>query len=1669
MSCVYTYKGYSKPFNSELELDDALYSLADNGLDLVFSDDIGTVRQQKVHQLIMRNSDSMEEMLKQGKAKIYEPDTDFDGERYELLASESMGANKYLSTRTTGRGNPIFPLFIADNLWAEKFAQYRTGNITKDELDEIKALLGRDDVTTITDIDELNSIRAYFTEKWKEQSKFGNSMHEVLRLAFSPTKRSNTLWVAMNPKQRSEGIKKAFRASIQSSYRKGKYAELSDKQIDDLINYAETLYSDLTRRFGESAIFMPEITLGSRLSSEEIIEDPVTHKTKKYTSVNGIIDLLVIDQFGNPQIIDYKTSTKEYAGYDSAKKRTFFYQLGLYHRLIGRAGVNLQSPTRLYVAPIQMQGFQKIDDEWTYSKIKPYKTQYRSEFVSHDSVLKDITQDTITGEDSGIIQKHLDESLPLPTVHAEGPTDVLKSVKNGMQKLFNVFEFNEEIEDEQLIEFAHKRGYDKKNSKGEYTFEINYPEHKIVKSKKFTDILEAMKQNYYNQRKSIPKWTQNIASQLMDAQGNTQYHFQGVGNANLKGGEPNWLNNQLSRYVTCGWEVKENFSSFNELGIVVLYNNYTDQYNFIKIIDRPVDGLVRLNGNKYLTGRFQNDIIEDTKSKSLILESTYANLGMMEVMLAINSNPELFKGAGIGEIQVINLVENRGKTASNKELFYNFNLLNRLSGLNNNNFTFNSVQEPDKIAFKSVVEIVRDRFTEIFEIARQPTWKGWPHGIEECKTLANELSAFSNIETTRSKLMELAQKLDKEFPELLRISSGTVDDNFAPQVRLQKDILFAISEIDGYDQRQQNRDDAQWGTEVRKIIMQGHSGTELDNQGFLSNPALNRLATATTIAYQNTREQVQRVRDAFMPYVKQLKKNSGFGYFTERTIGNQASLYHDLIDWEYKDDLVFKDPKTILDADKRALLEKALYYINRNRLIAANKRSDEEYVKSILKQKYEQNPTRYLQVPLKIGTAAAQQANIGGLPGLFKAFREKLRAINPMTAAEYLKETVENFTENDYKEGEWHNRDISEQIQHNAMWHMSNGFARGESEDRLNYIAEMGREAFETNLETLVLEQEFSYSVQQNMDEIFPMIRATMLNAAYQGASENFEFAKTLEYIGKYIRNKIFNQSLIGDENKGLKIFLGKTQQWASRFALAFSPAQLYQHLDALWKDISLVYRKPDGETSFTKKNMTDAYFFVYRDIAHYGNGLSLCELINQFYGINDMDMNSYVDKIKSDQGGIYNFTQLMFRMASRPDFYSRLTLFGAQMRGDGCWDAHTVKDGKLQYTMELDKRFDLFAKLTPRQALSLTGDALTKYNQQKATYIAMADQMKLEHTRNTDGTLFDYDLSNMDAKPKALPKAYTTQQSEGMKALGDMTYGYYSHEKKSLVSSSAIGSLVMQMNTYWSSKKNQFMAPGGIRYMGRLIHYSEERKDENGNVVIGANGLAERVYYYQLVDEEGNLQKDELGNPIIVSQDQVPEGAKKIPFMQYKGQFQEGILVTLVGFGKMLYNNRGNGWAAFIDTMNYYWNNPDENLRRAYRNNIKQAWTDLLAFFLIGCMVGPALEQAAKDYYHENENDTFDEACENALFNLGANLVVTSSKDFQAFSSIFGIGLNWTPFSVRTYTRLIQNAGNVVSGDKSFYDAMVNTFAATRSVRPVFDYIGDETGWNVARNDEEE
>ena len=445
----------------------------------------------------------------------------------------------------------------------------------------------------------------------------------------------------------------------------------------------------------------------------------------------------------------------------------------------------------------------------------------------------------------------------------------------------------------------------------------------------------------------------------------------------------------------------------------------------------------------------------------------------------------------------------------------------------------------------------------------------------------------------------------------------------------------------------------------------------------------------------------------------------------------------------------------------------------------------------------------------------------------------------------------------------------------------------------------------------------------------------------------------------------------------------------------------------------------------------------------HFGDNKSMGELFNEQYGLNDMDINTLTSRLSSDNVGIYNFWNLGFRFASRPDYYNRITIFVSQMKGDGCFDAHSIENGKLVYDWTKDKRFDLFANTVESDVPSLSKEQQLKYKQQKAQYIAMAKQFVAEHAVDpkTD-TEFIYEPN----EKRALPRAYTTKQSEGLKALSDQIYGYYSHEKKILFQSTTFGALTMQMNTYWSSKKNQWLAPGGVKLQGRMEQY-----EENG-----------KKYWYAM-DSEGNIT-DEI----------VPDGderASGIAYMQWKGQYEEGIILTLANiFTDWYQGDSETGKRDFLETLKKYYNHEDENLRRAYRNNLRQLIYDMFMMFFFGMLVTPALLNATKDYTKDIGNEDLASAiANNSLLNT-VEILNSSFQDFNPLSSIFGRGVQWTPLAIQSAERTYENLVNMVTGDKDAFDTFVNFSAATRTQKPIWDYIKISTlGREIGDNGEDD
>ena len=83
--------------------------------------------------------------------------------------------------------------------------------------------------------------------------------------------------------------------------------------------------------------------------------------------------------------------------------------------------------------------------------------------------------------------------------------------------------------------------------------------------------------------------------------------------------------------------------------------------------------------------------------------------------------------------------------------------------------------------------------------------------------------------------------------------------------------------------------------------------------------------------------------------------------------------------------------------------------------------------------------------------------------------------------------------------------------------------------------------------------------------------------------------------------------------------------------------------------------------------------------------------------------------------------------------------------------------------------------------------------------------------------------------------------------------------------------------------------------------------------------------------------------------------------------------------------------------------------------------------------------------------------------------MLKTSSDDFCFYESVFGRGLQWTPFSITSATRSFKTVGQFMFGDQDFYDTLTKQMSFTRNAKPIMNFIKNETlGRNVGDNGKE-
>ena len=1619
MSCKYIYKN-SRVFNSELELDNFLISNK-NAIkrykDLVF--DRTTSQMKSLDNLHNTHTEKIQRLKELGQSyrQAHLPKFGFDDIDYSDSTNPYIGVTQMLQDiriEKNGIQKRLFPEFMEEDFeengetkkgyWSRKFEEWgKVTNLESLSDDDKECLFDKNSegqyIYTPLTQEVMNKAKQRYREKWRFQKIQGLAIHEMFNKFYENDEINKSI-----RRYPTDRVEEALRKKLQNvkltvseegePYKEEYFFDImSEENFKDMVKNVLAFNNWVTKNCGYDSIFLPEFEITSTAINNAGVEVPII----------GRIDLLVLDKDNNFQIFDYKVSPKEYGTdeYNDAKTRTFRYQFASYRRMLQRAGTPFGPMSKTYIVPLQMNNLKMSEDgSWAYENTKLY-----------NGIVENLTA-SISQLD---IEDNLQRFLPFDRkVAIKDSGNTLTKVDEFVKKSFPVFR---DFQDNSL-ESIHKelseskyKPLEKKNANGKY--ETSIYGKKIVATTP-EELVKACKNHIDAIANAQGATHDNIKASFISSIKNNEGIFAYDGKISGRKNKimQNWLSGQLGHYCTENWTVltSEEFPGIEQLealNIIAIQNRFTKVVDFIKISNKRIYEKIRLRGQNNLLGTYLTDQQLKSIPKELALDSCQGNIELMEIMAALNTIPSMFDNAIIGNISVINPYFEQKITTNNKQLLYNFNQLQTLGNLGENNFSING--ETNKILMASTAELIRQRFNSVFTEMERSGYSGNLGNFKKFKSIVSEWDSFMrNPVILREKLLALSRQLENEF----NLTGPIKELNTTPEYQIYQDIQTAIAEIDGFDFKQQLDGHDAYISNFKSILTEGWDSLMLDNPGNQQSQILNVVANTNTIAYQNTRDDVNRFMSELNPLLDNLKKSKSFSMVD--TIQGEAIYFKNLteiIGEPGEQNLVFKDPYdkgNDLTEEERQFLIFALDIINKNR-------------------GYEIDDPRYYDVPLMLGGMDSKTID----KTFIEVIKDKFRVLNPkyiLNKLKQLKDKAFNYTP-------------EKSQQKGITWEMANTFDAGEDaytrEQMLN--GEGGVSKFERNVETILLSHFYAATLKNNMDKMFPTMKAAMMHLLTSRLNRNDANSKIesdIKYMEEYITAKIFNESIT--EYKDIEKINKKIMGVASKLALGFNPHQLYQILDGIWKDCSLIWRNVyGGNVPYTKENMKDAFFTVYKDL--FTDKKSVAALINQIYAVNDMDMNVYINRVKSDQK---DFDNLLFKFASRPDFYNRMTMIVARMMYDGSYNAHKSVDGKLIYDWKQDSRFSLYAN--DPKGENISSDQRKKWQEQKSLYIAMVRQFITEQTTTENGQIFYVDDFN---DPKPLPRAYTTKQIEAMKSETDKIYGYYAHEKKSLFQSTLLGGLLMQMNTYWSSKKNQYLGKSGVYLQGDFEHYQQPVRDENGQIVKDSSGNTLYEKWYEVVDE------NDTPTGIYIPESQI-EDKKVIPFMVWKGQFEEGIVVTLGKCLKEIWKGDETGQRGWNHMIQAIWKNEDLGIRRMYRNNIVQFLHDIWMWMIIGILTNLIMIPAVNDWKKKADKRSFGEAMLATCASEAVNMLKSSGEDFDMIHSIGNRGMNWTPFAIQTMDRTLTRFGNVIQGKTDLYDATVKTLAVGRTTEPIWDYV---------------
>ena len=1188
--CIGTARGENL---TDEELDSLLMPYLDNmrGSAVFFDKSVFDPQERSIKTLDEITADLKSSQIVRKKIKTTIGDVNDDPDEYEtyLQIPGSIGVTKAITSLKLKNGEALVPPMNTEDWKRQKIQEYLNGEdlIAPDKQSHLQEFLSSKNITPkeMVDMEE---------DSWSKLTELGTSVHSVFEAIFG------------NKEVQNPG--------------------LPDSVYTALVGQINAFKQSLQQKY-PGCKFYPEFGIKSKNLSQDV---KTILAANNLDSINGIIDLLVIDQNGKAHIYDYKVSRKKIApknmtnrqGWDlkgnieirnqklwaSAKKLAAEYQTELYRQMVEQYGIKVAD---VNVLPVELDlEYNNADNPFEVTAIKGTHVGFNND---------EIINDPGRSNNRFTFVKSL---FSKPATYSAMDVDKAGTAYDIFFPKNSTIAKREDIRSnieyyKQIDHYVHKvRPGETNYGKPGKEYKVRFPgvgNGTIYCSEAELD--DKLNSYIRNQNSSQADQFLKIADEIDSIKSggsidNLLALFKRTGS---------FVDNEFKKYFDDSWEFVKDEGA-NSVGLFVFKKG--DRAEVITLSSQPLRTSQNLGKGTSLLGKTKSDKNVDLRT---ILPALTGNMEMIKGMIYVSLHPEIFENCKISEVKCVNPWHGVELSALNSDLITSFNELvkeNPTCGLKSIN---PSLFLDDRVALVKSAEDQLEGLTQLLENG-------------------GDTSNYYTNEWFKSKIDQFEIKYSREL-DLRGGYQNTPAWNAYVKLREGWNLSKGV-----------------------KSHIETDKGDYTSGKFFELNGLL--IASPQFSASTNIRELGQTI-DEFAKEVRRQVFTIGAPIQQQfRKIYDKYGTGSKVFDNWFADreHLILKDPDSS-EFDGDPTTREALRCFLETMAKLRHPDMDLDSAK---------NEDDYYAIPLLEATFSRQVKNLN----LFKALKNKFKENYTIVEGLFMGQEVEGGMEQYVSQ----NQELYNKLKYDNM--------AAREQRLIDYGPGLFETDLELVMNAALVAFCRSNVSKDYIPAIAGMKMALEYRDAHGSTKDTVSMANIRKRFDDVVKSKFYGESIVDPKLRGLLKFFNMIKSVFTTLTLSLNVrsflreslqgiytglsragVKMYPGITEKWYTEGLSYVIQEAHKNFSGVSLLQQLNAVY-GMANQ----SLAQVAGQ-RRINWAHINHWGK-------------DTLFLTATSPDFLHRMSLLIAKMKSDGCFDAHTLnKDGVLEYDFTKDKRFEHFVK----------------------------------------------------------------------------------------------------------------------------------------------------------------------------------------------------------------------------------------------------------------------------------------------------------------------------------------------------------------------------------------